>query len=151
MAEIANPHKKFQFSIFLFGMNPFLCQKVTLADRDIEQVEHGEGNHLIKTAGQVKIGNLTIEKISNASLPEKIIWAWITLVQNEFTGGGALPEIYKKAIQVQKLSTNMRTPIGTWNYTGVWPKKINGIELDRVSSDNTIESIEFSVDREAFI
>lgn len=151
MAEIANPHKKFQFSIFLFGMNPFLAQKVTLADRELDQVEHGEGNHLIKTAGLVKIGNMTVDKIFNASLPEKIIWAWINSIQNEFTGGGLIPEAYKKAVQVQLLSTNMRTPVKTWNYIGAWPCKINGIELDRVSSDNTIESIEFSIDQEAVV
>ena len=149
MAEVSNPHKKFQFSIFLFGMNPFLAQKVKTADRDIEQVEHGEGNHLVKTAGMIKLGNLTVDKILNASLPDKIIWTWIHSVQDEFTGGGLLPDIYKKAIQIQRLATNGQTVIGTWNYLGAWPCKINGVELDRVSSDNTIESIEFSVDKEA--
>lgn len=151
MAEIANPHKKFQFSIFLFGMNPFLCQKVTLADRELDVIEHGEGNHKVKTAGMLNLGVLTVEKISNGSLPEKIIWAWINSIQNEFLGGGVIPEVYKKAIQVQKLATNMKSPIGTWNYIGAWPSKINGIELDRLSSDNTIETIEFQVDQEANI
>jgi phage tail-like protein len=151
MANVSNPHKKFQFSIFLFGMNPFLAQKVTTAGRAIDQVEHGEGNHVIKTAGMVKLENVTVEKISNASLPDKLIWAWITLIQNEITGGGAIPEVYKKGFQIQKLATDMVTPIGTWNYLGAWPCKINGTELDRVSSDNTIESIEFSVDQEVII
>jgi len=151
MAEIANPHKKFQFSIFVFGMNPFLAQKVTLADRDLDQIEHGEGNHVIKTAGMLHLGNIMIDKISNASLQDRIFWGWINLIQNEITGGGVIPEVYKKAMQVQKLSNNMKTAIGTWNYIGVWPKKINGIELDRVSSDNTIESIELSVDQEVYL
>lgn len=151
MAEVANPHKKFQFSIFLFGMNPFLVQKVTLPDRSVDQIEHGEGNHLVKTGGLLKFSNMMLDKISNASLPENLIWIWISLVQNGTTGGGAIPEIYKKTIQVQKLSTNMAKPIKTWNYVGVWPVKINGVELDRVSSDNTIESIELSVDDEIVI
>lgn len=151
MAEIANPHKKFQFSIFLFGMNPFLAQKVTLPDRDIEQVEHGEGNYMVKTAGMIKYTNLRVEKISNGSLPEKIIWAWMHSIQDEFTGGGVIPEIYKKAVQVQKLGTNGSNLIGAWNYIGAWPCKINGVELDRLSSENTIESIEFSVDKELVV
>lgn len=150
MANIANPHKKFQFSIFLFGMNPFLAQKVFLADRELEVVEHGEGNHTVKTAGMVKIGTLRIEKISNASLPDKLMWGWINSIQNEFTGGGLVPEAYKKAVQILKLNSGNQA-IGTWNYVGVWPQKINGVELDRLSSENTIESIEFCVDREAFL
>lgn len=148
MANVSNPHKRFQFSVFIFGMNPFLCQKITTAGRTIEQVEHGEGNHVIKTAGQVKLDNVTMEKIANASQIDRIIYGWITSIQNEITGGGVVPEIYKKAFQIQKLAVDMVTPIGTWNYIGAWPCKINGVELDRVSSDNTIESIEFSVDQE---
>jgi phage tail-like protein len=151
MAEISNPHKKFQFSIFLMGMNPFLAQKVKLADRDIDQVEHGEGNHLVKTAGMLKLGNVTIDKISNSSIPDKLMWAWIHSIQDEFTGGGAPPAIYKLGMQVQKLATDGATVIGTWNYIGAWPCKINGVELDRMSSDNTIESLEFSVDKELYV
>jgi len=151
MANIANPHKKFQFSIFLFGMNPFLVQKVFLADREIDIVEHGEGNHVIKTGGILKLGSLRIEKLYNASLPDKLIWAWINLVQNEFTGGGVIPEAYKKAVQIQKLATDGSTVLNTWNYVGVWPQKINGVELDRMSSENTIENIEFCIDQELYI
>lgn len=148
MAQITNPHKKFQFSIFIVGMNPFLAQKVTLADREIEKVEHGEGNHLVKTAGMVKIGDLKIEKMMSASAPDRLFWAWVALIQNEVTGGGTIPEVYKKAAQVQLLGNDGVSVIRTWNYVGLWPFKINGIELDRVSSDNTVESIEFSVDQE---
>ena len=35
--------------------------------------------------------------------------------------------------------------INTHLFEEVWPCKVNGVELDRMSSDNTIESIEFSV------
>lgn len=148
MANVSNPHKKFQFSVFLFGLNPFLCQKVTTAERSIDQVEHGEGNHKIKTAGMLTLGNVTIENLVLSSFNNRVVWLWITSIQNEFTGGGTVPEVYKKAFQVQKLGTDLVSPIGTWSYIGAWPCKINGIELDRLSSDNTIESIEFSVDQE---
>lgn len=148
MGQIANPHKQFQFSIFLFGMNPFLAQKVTVPERAVDQVEHGEGNHVIKTGGMVKLGNLMMEKIQNGSFADKLIWTWISLVQNEVTGGGVIPEIYKKAIQIQFLGNDGVTVLSTRSFVGAWPCKINGIELSRVSSDNTIESIEFSVDQE---
>jgi hypothetical protein len=92
---------------------------------------------------------ITVEKLMPNSLPDNLMWGWINLVQNEFTGGGTIPDVYKKACQIQKLGTDLLTPTNTWNYTGVWPSKINGIELDRVSSENTIETIEFCVDKEA--
>lgn len=151
MPQVSNPHKKFQFSIFLFGMNPFLAQKVTLADRELEVVKHGEGNHTVKTAGMIDLGTLKVEKIMTASLPDKLIWGWIRMAQDEFTGGGAPPDVYKKNIQVQILGTNGSSVLQTYNYLGAWPTKVNGIELDRLSSDNTIQSIEFSVDREAVV
>jgi len=151
MPQVANPHKKFQFSIFIFGMNPFLAQKVTLPDREVAATPHGEGNHTIKTGGMIELGNLIVEKLMTASIPDKLLMGWIQVVQNEFTGGGAPPDIYKKAIQIQHLSNNGSTVLQTYNYLGVWPTKINGIELDRVSSDNTIQSIEFSVDKEAVV
>ena len=149
MAQVANPHKKFLFSISLFGMNPFRAQKVTLPDRELDVVEHGEGNHKIKTAGQVNFGVLTIESIFSASLPNRLFWDWILIIQDAYTGGGVIPDIYKKACSVDFLANDGVTIRNTFVYTGVWPSKINGIELDRVASDNTIEQIEFQVDEEA--
>ena len=151
MPQVSNPHKRFQFSIFLWTMNPFYAQKVTLPDREIEAVPHGEGNHDVKTGGKITLGNLIVEKIMTASIPDKILWSWIRLVQDEFTGGGIVPDFYKKSIQVQHLANNGATVLQTYNYIGCWPTKINGIELDRMSSENTIQSIEISVDKEAVV
>jgi hypothetical protein len=36
--------------------------------------------------------------------------------------------------------------LNSWTCTGVWPCKVNGQDLDRMSSDNTLEDLEFSVD-----
>lgn len=151
MPQVSNPHKKFQFSIFLYGMNPFLAQKVTLPDREVEAVPHGEGNYSVKTAGMITLGNIIIEKLFSANGPDRLIYGWIKMVQDEFGGGGANPDIYKQAMQIQHLATNGSSVLKTYNYLGVWPTKINGIELDRLSSENTIESIELSVDREAVV
>jgi hypothetical protein len=49
------------------------------------------------------------------------------------------------------LGVNGATVLQTRNYLGAWPCKINGIEFDRLSSENTIETIEFSVDQEAVV
>lgn len=148
MAKVANPHKKFQFSIFIFGMNPFLAQKVTLPDREIEKVKHGEGNHYVKTGGMIELGDIVIEKISSGSFPDNLFWTKIALVQNEFTGGGLIPDAYKEIINIQRLATDGITPLNTWTYSGAWVSKINGIEFDRASSDNTVENIEICVDKE---
>ena len=37
--------------------------------------------------------------------------------------------------------------LNSWICTGVWPCRVNGQNLDRMSSDNTLEDLEFSVDQ----
>ena len=148
MAQVANPHKKFLFSISIFGMNPFRAQKVTLPDREVDVVKHGEGNHYIKTGGMVEIGTLNCDNIFSASLPNRLFWDWILIIQETITGGGLTPDVYKKAAQVDFLKNDGVTIQNSYSFLGIWPSKINGIELDRVSSENTIESVEFQVDHE---
>lgn len=147
MANVANPHKQFQFSIKMFGLNPFLAQKVTLPEREFDIIEHGDINHIVKTAGLPRYGILTVEKISSASLNDNWIWDWIFQIQDENWGSGDIPENYKTRVDIQKYATNGIRVVGNWSYIGVWPSKVNNIELSRVSSENTIESIEFQVDR----
>lgn len=146
MAHIANPRKNFNFTIRIPGMDEWLAQKVTIADVEIDQVEHGDANYDVKTGGRIKYGNIMVEKISTATGPDNFIWVWIRQVQNAKTGGGQLPSIYKRVIEVIEYSNDNITPVGIHTIEGVWPTKINGIELSRVTSENTIESIEFSAD-----
>lgn len=153
MPEVSNPHKKFQWSIEILTLNPFLAQKTTTPDTEIDVVEHGETNHLIKTGGMVKYGNLMVEKISSASIDplNNFIWDWIRRIQDPATGGGDIPDEYKYNIRVLKYATNGETIIGRWEMEGAWPCKINGVELSRVESDNTIESLEFCIDKMQYI
>lgn len=148
MAKVANPRKQFQFSIQIPGLYPFLAQKVTTPETDLDVVEHGDTNYIVKTAGIVKYGTLHVEKISSANGPDNFIWAWIKSIQDEYAGGGDIPDNYKKVAEIYQYATNGITIINTWQWEGVWPHKINGIELSRVQSDNTIENIEFCVDRQ---
>lgn len=148
MAKVANPRKQFQFSIQIPGLYPFLVQKVTLPSPEIDVVEHGDTNHTIKTAGRINYDSLVVEKLATAIGPDNWIWGWIKQIQDEFTGGGAIPDNYKKIIEVFQYSNDGKTIINTWQYEGVWPRKINGIELNRLQSDNIIESIEFCIDRQ---
>ena len=148
MAKFANPRKRFNFSIQITPdpINPFLFQKVTLPDSEIEQVTHGDTNHDIKTAGRVSYGNITAEKLMSSSLGDSYIWSWFDTCQSALIGGGAVPALYKKSILVQEFAEDGATVLNTWLAEGVWPSRVSGLELDRQSSDNSIEQIEFAVD-----
>lgn len=147
MAIIENPRKQFNWSIFAPGLNPFLAQKTNVPELEIDVTTHGDTNYLVKTGGLKKVGILTIEKISQATGPDSWVWSWIYQVQDAFLGGGQLPSIYKKTIEIQHFSVDGVTIIDRWALYGCWPSKINGVELSRVDSNNTLENCEFQVDR----
>lgn len=145
-----NPRKQFQFKVTFVNfanIAPFHVQKLTQPDMDVEQVEHGEGNTVIKTAGMVKTGNLKIERIIEANDPSnaKEIFTWLKNCQNARTQTGSIPDVYKGPIEVKELN-NAGQVVNVWYYTGCWPTKINGKDWSRTSSDNSLESVEFSVD-----
>lgn len=146
MAIISNPSKAFQFNIIIPGLNPFLCQKVNAPDVEFDITEHGDTNHLIKTAGLKKVGQLTIEKIYSAIDLDLFCYAWQNLIGSFILGGGVIPDIYKKDIIIQQLGPDRITIIKTWLCKGCWPQKREGVDFDRKSSENTLEKIEFCVD-----
>jgi hypothetical protein len=146
MANIANPRKNFQFSISVPGLNPFLAQKVTLPEESIDVVEHGDTNYLVKTGGIRKVGKLVVEKIMFATGADNWLRDWMLEVQNITLGGGLLPSLYKRTIRIDQLSNDGVTIINTHYYYGCWPSKRDAIELDRTTSENTMEKIEFEVD-----
>lgn len=152
MPKVSNPHKQFQFSIELPGLNPFLAQEVILPDDGLAVVEHGDTNYKVKTAGLREIGVLKIKKIqtgdntkSNADF-RLYFQDWVKSIQDTSTGGGDIPDNYKVTGRVIEFSTDGITPIATYTYTGVWPSKINGKTLNRMASENSINEIEFQVD-----
>lgn len=147
MANIENPKKQFNFQIFLPAMNPFLAQKVTLPDFSADVVEHGDFNYLVKTGGINKVGTLNIEKISSALFPDSQFFNWIQTIQNAMVGSGALPSSYKTTITVEHYAPDGFTVLDRYIMEGCWPSKLNGVELSRVDSGNTMESIEMQVDR----
>lgn len=149
MAKFANPRKVFNWSIQISPdpVNPFMFQKVTMPDAEIEQTAHGDTNHDIKTPGRVTYGNIIAEKLQPADMGDAYMWSWFDTCQSSLIGGGAPPEIIKKTITVVEMASDGATVLNTWLCFGVWPSKINGQEFDRNSSDNVIETIEFSVDK----
>ena len=147
MAQIPNPRKQFNFTIQTPGLNPFLAQKVTIPDFEIDVVEHGDTNFDVKTGGRHKFGMVAIDKISTALGPDNWIWEWQQEIQDVFIGGGLLPSIYKRTIEIFQFSNDGISTINRWVCFGCWPHKINGVELNRLGSENTTESIELCTDQ----
>lgn len=148
MAHVDNPRKQFQFNIIIPGLNPFLCQEVKMPDADFDEVEHGDTGFLVKTAGMKKIGKLTITKICPADATDRYFRNWQAQILSTNQGGGQLPSQYKVPVLIEEFSTDGRTVISRELYRGCWPQKINGKDLNRKGSDNTVESIEFSIDQD---
>lgn len=146
-AKVKNPRKVFLFSLTFpkHPINTYLFQKCTLPDIEIEQVAHGDINRDVKTAGRVTIGNLIVEKLSTTSGSDTWLHDWLYSCQDHIVGGGLTPSEYWETVIVNELAEDGVSVINTHLYEEVWPCKVNGVELDRMSSDNTIESIEFSV------
>ena len=146
-AIVSNPRKKFLFSLeFInYPVEPYLFQKCTLPEITIDQVAHGDLNRDVKTAGRVQIGNFTAEKLETTSGSDTWLRSWINSCQDHILGGGLSPLEQWDDIKVTELAEDGRTPIQVWLMHEVWPCKVNGQDLDRMASENTIESIEFSV------
>lgn len=147
MAIIDNPRKNFNFQISAAGLNPFLCQEVKSPDRNIDVVEHGETNHVIKTAGQIKYSMATIKTLLDGSSRFNWVFEWIRQCQDVYTGGGQLPQIYKRILTVDQLDVDHLTILNTEIWEGCWPSKVNGVELNRIGSANIIEELEICIDR----
>lgn len=146
-AKIKNPRKKFLFSLTFpkHPINPYLCQKVTLPDIEIEEVAHGDVNRDVKTAGRVTIGSLTVEKLKTTAGSDTWIWDWLFACQDHILGGGLVPSDYWENMVVNELAEDGKTVLNTHVLSEVWPSKIEGLEFDRMASENTIEKITFSV------
>ena len=149
MAKFANPRKEFNFSIQISPdpINPFLFQKVQIPDAEIEEVKHGDTNHDIKTAGRVSYGKIVCEKLLPSNQGDSYMWSWFDGCQSAILGGGLPPEIYKKVITIVEMAEDGATVLNTWVAQGVWPSSLPGAKHERTSSDNTIENVEFSVDK----
>jgi len=149
MAQISNPRKNFNFSIQIapLPIDPFLAQKVTIPEVSLDVVEHGDRNFDVKTAGRAKVGMIMMEKISTTSGADNYIFDWLFSCQDMILGGGLIPPAYKRVLTITELAEDGTSILNTWICTGVWPNKINGTELNRQDSANTIESVEFCVDQ----
>lgn len=147
MAKINNPKKQFNFNVIAPGLNPYAVQTVNIPDFEIEQVEHGDVNYAVKTPGRASFGNITLEKLRPLDFSDNWIWQWIEDTQNTYTGGGGVPDRIKRNLTIVQLANDNVTVTDQWEVEGAWPTRVNGLNLSRVTSDNSMETIELSVDR----
>lgn len=147
MAKINNPRKAFNYSIAFpnHPINVYLVQKVTLPDIEVEQVTHGDLNRDVKTPGRVTVGDLIIEKLCTTAGSDTWAHDWLMSCQDIILGGGAVPSTMWETMVVNELAEDGVTILNSHVYNEVWPKKINGLELDRTTSENIVEHVEFSV------
>nr|DAV30235.1 MAG TPA: tail tube protein [Caudoviricetes sp.] len=146
-AKVKNPRKRFLWQIVFVKhpINAYLFQSVTIPEITIEQVSHGDINRDVKTGGRISVGNLTATKLETTSGSDTWLWDWLMSVQDLLLGGGLTPSEYWETVLINELAEDGVSILNSWTCTEVWPTRVNGQELDRMSSDNTIEEIEFSV------
>lgn len=146
-AKVKNPRKKFLWQVIFteHPINSYLFQSVELPEITIDQTSHGDINRDVKTAGRVHVGNLTCKKLETTSGSDTWLWDWMMACQDLLLGGGLTPKEYWSGVVINELAEDGTSILNTWTATEVWPCRLNGQDLDRMSSDNTIEEIEFSV------
>lgn len=146
-AKVKNPRKKFlwQITFVKHPLNPYLFQEVSIPELEIEQVSHGDINRDVKTGGRVTVGNLVCRKLESTSGSDTWLWDWLMSVQDLILGGGLTPSEYWETVRVDELAEDGVSILNSWICEEVWPSKVNSQDLDRMSSDNTLEEIEFSV------
>jgi hypothetical protein len=146
-AKVKNPRKKFlwQITFVKHPLNPYLFQEVSLPELEIEQVSHGDINRDVKTGGRITVGNLVCRKLESTSGSDTWLWDWLMSVQDLILGGGLTPSEYWETVRVDELAEDGVSILNSWICEEVWPSKVNSQDLDRMSSDNTLEEIEFSV------
>lgn len=146
-AKIPNPRKRFMFSITFVKhpINSYLFQTVTIPEKSIEEARHGDVNRDVKTAGRVMFGSLMCTKLLTTSGSDTWLWDWMQSCQDTLLGGGLTPNEYWEDLKIDELAEDGTSVVNTWIIKEAWPMRLNGQELSRMSSENSIESIELSV------
>lgn len=146
-AKIKNPRKKFLFQITFtkHPVNSYLFQSVQIPEVSVEVVSHGDINRDVKTGGRVSVGNLVCSKLETTSGSDTWFWDWLNSVQDMILGGGLTPSEYWETIRIDELAEDGVSILNSWICEECFPTTVNGQELDRMSSDNTLEEIEFAV------
>lgn len=146
-AQVKNPRKRFLWSLTFIKhpINPYLFQMINIPEVFVDEIRHGDTNRDVKTGGRVMVGSMTAEKLETTDGSDTWFWDWLMSVQDLQLGGGLTPSRYWETVLITEHAEDGVSIVNQWIADEVWPMRLNQQELNRMSSDNTIESIEFSV------
>jgi phage tail-like protein len=144
--KVTNTAKVFQFRVEMRGIDQWEVQEVNIPEVEMDVVEHGDANFLVKTGGILKFGDITLKRLKKMQAGDTWAWDWLLRVQDPATGGGTLPENYKEQVIIKQLSADGSTTIDQWICLGCFPKKVSHETFNRTSSDNQMETVVLSVD-----
>ncbi len=147
MAKIANTRKNFNFRIEIAGVDEWEVQKVTIPEVEIQKVMHGDANYDVKTPGRVTVGDCVMEKIRPLNGSDTWAWDRLMVAQNTLTGGSLLPLQVREIIVIKEMDATGTRTLNRWLCEGAWVCKVASSQLDRMSSDNMLETVTWSVDR----
>lgn len=147
MAQIANTRKVFNFIVEIDGVNQFEIQKVTIPKVSVEAVMHGDTNYDVKTAGRVKVDDMTFEKLRPMPQSDTWAWDWLQSAQSLITGGGKVSLGYKRNLIVKEMGPDGIATLNRWICEGCWVKEVSQTDLDRNATENIMETIVLSVDK----
>jgi phage tail-like protein len=146
IAAVQNPLKKFAYKVIVAGLETALVQKVKMPDQEVDVVKHGNYNMDVATAGKLKYGDLTLDKLVSADgITDLWAWSWLMTVQNPIGLGGVAP-VYKQTVIVQLIGPDGVSIKRQWMVEGAFVKKVEGEDLDAMSSENIIEKVVLSCD-----
>lgn len=146
MAKVANPKKVFQFGLSINGVNQFLIQDCKIPTAEIAADTHGDTNHDIKTAGRVTIGDIELKKLIADPTGDNWAMDWLNEAQNHITGGGTVPQLYKRNVIIAQYAEDGLNIVNRWVCNGVWCKKVEMETFKRGETGNIIENVMLSVD-----
>lgn len=145
---IADVVKSHGFLIEIDGLDQLEIQTLTEPTVELTVAEHGAGGGLsIKTASRITTGDMTWEKV----IPARSVanrWAWIEInrVINMETGLLGSPLTYKRNIVIRELNGD-GTYANSYMAEGAFVRHIEKSQGDRVSDDNAMQTIIWSVDK----
>lgn len=146
MGQSAYPRGTWQFAVDIDGVNQFNIQKVVFPSLAHNVREHHELGRKVKNPGQIEVGDMTWEMIVPADTIDNRAYEWFRLVRNIRTGGGSLPQLFKRNVVIRELAFDEQTTLTSHICEQIWLKEVTRSDGDRASSDNLIRTMVWSVE-----
>jgi len=138
-----NPALGFRFRLLVNGLDTALCEKVTIADVNLEEVKHASGGEGFdhKTAGGYTCGDLKLEKIVMSDAADQWAWEWFRQAYDPQTNIGGVPSDYFRTLTLERLD-GANEPQATYVAEDAFVKQIPGLAFDATNkADKLIENL----------